>query len=157
MTMKKLFSSVMNFLHNQGCVVVSTVEEDGSIHVSCKGIVECDASGKVYLFDLYKGRTQANLKRNPHITITAVDEHRFSGYALKGRAHTIAAADVNPRVMKAWEDMLARRLTRRVIRNVKEEKGHPSHPEAMLPDPEYMVVMNVEEVIDLTPPDLRAS
>lgn len=31
----------------------------------------------------------------------------------------------------------------------------PQHPEALLPKPEYMIVMEVEEIIDLTPKHLK--
>ncbi|MFA4842614.1 MAG: hypothetical protein WC658_02110 [Candidatus Omnitrophota bacterium] len=47
-------------------------------------------SFQVYLFDLYHGQTYNNLKKNSGASITAVDEHRFKGYCLKGRAKLMA-------------------------------------------------------------------
>ena len=38
---------------------------------------------------------------------------------------------------------------------MKGEKGHPEHPEALLPKPEYLIAMQVEDIIDLRPHHLR--
>lgn len=153
--MKQLDSGVVHFFQEQGCVIVSTVDQDGQPHNSCKGIIKIKRNGQVYLFDLYKARTYNNLKHNPRIGVTAVDEHKFRGYCLKGKAKIIAAERLSPGQIKDWEDRVASRITRRLIRNIRGEKGHSRHPEAFLPQPEYMIVMQVEESVDLTPHSLK--
>lgn len=153
--MKRLSAGIVNFFQNQGYVVVSTIDRDGGLHNACKGIVDIKSNGRIYLFDLYKGKTFENLESNPHISITAVDEHKFAGYCLKGKARIITGEKISPQIMKAWEDRIASRLTRRVIRNIHEGKGHPRHPEALLPRPEYLIVMDTEGAIDLTPGHLK--
>jgi general stress protein 26 len=153
--MKKFPDGIVNFFQNQGYVIVSTIDKGGSLHSSCKGIVDIKSNGKIYLLDLYKAKTFDNLKNNPHISITAADEHKFAGYCLKGKAKIITGEELSPQIMKAWEERITSRLTRRVIRNIREEKGHPRHPEALLPKPEYLIVMEAEEVIDLTPSHLK--
>lgn len=153
--MKKLPDGVINFLENQGYVIVSTVDKAGSPHNSCKGIVDIKSAGQVYLFDLYKGKTFQNLKSNPHISIAAVDEHSFVGYCLKGRARIITTGEVNPRIIKAWEDKIASRLARRLIKNIREEKTQLRHPEALLPKPEYLIVLETQEIVDLTPRHIK--
>ena len=108
-------------------------------------------NGQIYLMDLYKARTFVNLKRNPKISITAVDEHKFTGYCLKGRADIVEADQLKPDIIKAWEDKITSRITHRVLKNISGEKGHFHHPEVQLPSPEYMIVIKVDEVVDLTP------
>ncbi len=153
--MNKLSDEIIHFFQNQGCVVVSTIDKKGSVHNSCKGIVKINRNGSVYLLDLYKARTYDNLKRNPHISITAIDEHKFIGYCLKGRARILPEEKLHSKIIKAWEDRITSRLTRRLLKNIREEKGHPRHPEVLLPKPEYMVAMEVEEIVDLTPHHLK--
>jgi len=153
--MKRLADDIINFFQSQGYVVVSTIDKNGSLHNACKGIVDIKSNGKIYLLDLYKGKTFENLKNNRHISIAAVDEHKFIGYCLKGKAKIIREEEISPQIIKAWEERITSRLTRRVIRNIHEEKGHPRHPEALLPKPEYLIVMDAEEVIDLTPHHLK--
>lgn len=153
--MKRLTDEIIQFFQNQGFTIVSTLDRKGSLHNSCKGIVEINKSGEVYLLDLYKGETYENLKRNANISITAVDEHRFKGYCLKGKAKIIPRGKFSSRILKAWEDRITGRITQRLIKNLHEEKGHPRHPEILLPKPEYMIVMEVKEIIDLTPQHLK--
>lgn len=149
--MKLLTDDIIHFFHKQGFTIVSTVDANGWPHNSCKGIVHIDADGSIYLLDLYKGRTYENLKLNPRISITAVDEHKFHGYCLKGRAAIIPEKDIKSHLIKAWEDRIAGRVTRRVLKEIRGGEEHPRYPEISLPKPEYMIVMTVEEVIDLAP------
>lgn len=153
--MKRLSESIIRFFHKQGCVIVSTVDRNGFPHSSCKGIIDIKRSGKVYLLDLYRGGTYDNLKRDPRISVTAIDEHKFIGYCLKGKAVVATGEKMEPDIIKAWEARITSRLTKRLLKNIHEEKGHPKHPEILLPKPEYMISMEVEEVIDLTPHHLK--
>ena len=136
-------------------MVVSTIDRDGFPHSACKGIVKIERSGLVYLLDVYRGRTYDNLKHDPCISITAVNEHKFFGWCLKGKARIQLKERLGPDIIQAWEERIASRLTQRLLKNIHEEKGHPHHPEALLPNPEYMIVMEVEEVVDLTPHHLK--
>jgi len=153
--MQKLTDEIIHFFQNQNFTIISTLDKKGSLHNACKGIIEIKKSGKIYLLDLYKGRTYENLKRDANISITAVDEHRFKGYCLKGKAKIIQGDKINSLIIKAWEAKIASRLTQRLLKNIHEERGHPRHPEILLPKPQYMIVMGVGEIIDLTPQHLK--
>lgn len=153
--MKKLNDDIIHFFHKQGFVIVSSIDKNGFPHTACKGIVEINRNGLVYLFDVYKAVTHENLQHNGRISITAVDEHQFAGYCLKGKAKIMTGDEIKPHLLKAWEDRITSRLTQRLLRNIREEKGHPRHPEVLLPEPEYLIAMEVEEVIDLTPHHLK--
>lgn len=152
--MKKLGEEIVSFFHNQGYVVVSTIDNNGWPHASCKGIVDIKKSGRVYLLDLYRGLTYENLSRNPKMSITAVNEHKFLGYCLKGKGRIVERENFVPSIVSNWESRITNRVTARLIRNIRGEKGHLSHPEAKLPSPAYMVVMDVERVVDLKPVNL---
>lgn len=151
----KLNDGIIYFLQKQHYTVISTMDKEGSIHNSCKGIVEIDGKGRVYLLDLYKQRTYKNLQSNPNIALTAVDEHKFRGYSLKGRARIISKSKITKEVLSAWEKKISSRVSKRIIRNIKGEKGHPKHPEISFPAPEYIIEMEVDSVIDLTPQALK--
>lgn len=152
---KRLNSDIMHFFHNQGCVIVSTISRDGSPHSSCKGIIRIDPEGRVYLLDLYLGRTHANLRGNPNMSITAVDEHKFRGYCLIGKARITQVREFQSHLIKSWEDRIASRITQRVLKNIAGQKGHPRHPESLLPQPQYVILMEVKEIVDLTPHHLK--
>ena len=153
--MKGLTDRIIHFFENQSFVIVSTIDNNGIPHSSCKGIVEIQKEGRVYLFDLYKARTYKNLQSNTNISITAVDEHKFEGYCLKGKARIVAGRALTAQTIKAWEEKIAGRITKRMIRNIREDKVITRHSEALLPRPEYMIMMEVEEIVDLIPQNLR--
>ena len=153
--MKRINKGIINFLHKQPYTVVSTLDEKGYPHNSCKGIVGADESGKIYLLDLYKEKTYENLKKNPKISITAVDEHKFMGFCLKGRGVIVQRNKIRPDVVRSWEDKLKKRISKRLLKNIKGEKGHPRHPEALLPKPEYLIEAEIREIIDLTPHHIK--
>lgn len=151
----KLSEEIIKFLHAQPYTIITTIGKNGCPHNSCKGIVNIDKNGTIYLLDLYKGKTLENLRENPRISITAVNEHRFTGYCLKGRARIGKRKDLRSHIVKSWEDRIKKRITTRLIKNLRGEKGHPRHPEALLPKPEYLIVAEVNEVIDLTPHHIK--
>jgi general stress protein 26 len=151
----KLGNDIINFFQNQGYVIVNTIDKGGTPHSSCKGIVKLNNNGSIYLLDLYKSRTHDNLKNNPKISLTAVDEHRFQGYCLKGKAKILTGDNMSLDILKAWQDRITSRLAQRVLKNIHEAKGHPRHPEVLLPKPKYIIVMLVKEIVDLTPQNLK--
>jgi uncharacterized pyridoxamine 5'-phosphate oxidase family protein len=153
--MYRLSPEVIHFLENQGFLIVSTIDAQGRPHSACKDLVKIHKNGKAYLLDLYLRDTFANLKRNPNVSLTAVDEHRFKGYCLKGKAKILPGERLSPAIKKAWEEKITGRLTQRVLRNLKGEKGHARHPESLLPTPKYLIMVETEEVVDLTPAQLK--
>jgi len=153
--MKNLPKEILIFFQRQNFVIVSTVGEDGVPHSACKGIVKITEQGKIYLIDLYKAVTYKNLKSNSRISITAVDEHKFIGYCLKGKAAIVDKANITAEIITAWENRITGRITHRVLRNMSGEKGHDLHPESQLPIPQYLIVVEAEDIVDLTPHPLR--
>lgn len=153
--MQRLNRTQVNFFQRQGCVIVTTISPGGSLHSSCKGIVAIEPQGQVYLFDLYLAQTFTNLKHDQRISITAVDEHSFIGYALSGIGRVVGKDAIEPHILKAWEDKITERLASRVVRNLREKKGHPRHPEILMPRPQYLIILDVQKIIDLRPRHLR--
>jgi uncharacterized pyridoxamine 5'-phosphate oxidase family protein len=148
--MKKIGEEVVQFFQNQRFVIVSTIDAGGFPHTSCKGIIKIDEKGWVYLLDLYTRRTFQNLRQNSHISLTGVDEHAFTGYCLKGKAKIVPVRKLKQDIFSLWEEKINSRISHRIIRNLRGEKGHARHPEASLPPPEYVIVVKINEVVDLT-------
>jgi predicted pyridoxine 5'-phosphate oxidase superfamily flavin-nucleotide-binding protein len=155
--MRHLPSEVIDFFKKQTFVIVSTIDDDGSPHNSCKDIIRISRDGRIYLLDLYFRKTHANLQKNPNMCVAQVDEHNFSGYCLKGKGNAVKITRLNPQINKIWQKKITARITNRIIRNIQGQKGHDAHPESQLPRPEHMIIMDVEEIIDLTPGHLRES
>jgi len=146
--------SVISFLEKQGFVIVSTLDSHGRIHSVAKGVVDIENQGRIYLIDLFKARTYANLKKNSTITVTVVDEHAYLGYSLKGKGHIREKKAIQKDMLRKWEERLLHRISRRIIRHIQQEKNGSRHHEIHLPEPEYLIRMDVEEIVDLAPAPL---
>lgn len=152
--MKPISDTIINFLRAQGFVIVSSIDQNGFPHNSCKDIVKIEPDGKIYLIDVYHGLTTKNIKLNPQVSVSAVDEHKFIGYCLKGKARMMADT-ISQEMIKTWEDNITSRLARRLLRNLTQDQGQRHHPEASLPFPKQLILLEVEEIVDLAPHPLK--
>ena len=146
--MVKVTNNVVNFLERQGFVIVATIDSTAFPHTSCKGMIKVEGD-KVYLMDLYRSDTYHNLRKNPLMSITAVNDHQYQGYCLKGRGEIVMKEDIAPNLLKKWQDKKSGRTTSRIIKNIRDEKRHGVHPEASFPEPSHLIIMEVEEIVDL--------
>lgn len=153
--MAKLSSEIINFFHKQGFVIVSTLDSQGKIHCAAKGIIGIEEDGKVYLIDIYRAKTFNNLKSNHTVSITAVDEHEFKGYTLKGQAKIVEREKIKEHIIKSWEQRVIDRISKRVIKNIQRDRGSSTHPETRFPHPQYLIEIQVEDIVDLAPAHLK--
>ena len=141
-------SNIVDFLERQGFVIVSTIDSSAFPHTSCKGMIKVEGD-KVYLMDLYRSDTYHNLKKNPLMSITAVNDYQYQGYCLKGRGEIVSKEEIPPDLLKKWKDKKTGRTTSRIIKNIRAEKRNDIHPEAIFPEPSHLIIMKVEEIVDL--------
>ncbi|MDP8259452.1 MAG: pyridoxamine 5'-phosphate oxidase family protein [Candidatus Gygaella obscura] len=153
--MIELSEVVVKFFEKQGCVLVSTFSNDGSIHSSCKGIVRIDPKGKIYIMDLYQAVTYNNLKTDNRISITAFNEHQFIGYSLKGKAEIMNKDKITESLISDWNRIITSRITNRLMNNIKNNTSSAPHYEANLPKPNYLILVMVDNIIDLKPKDIK--
>ena len=153
--MKQLPTVIIEFLRFQGFVILSSIDSKGFPHSSCKAIVKIEPAGKIYLIDVYHGVTSKNIADNPHISISAVDEHKFAGYCLKGKARMMQDEMIGQEMIKTWEENITSRLAKRLLHNLAQDKSHAHHPEASLPRPKHLISIEVEEIVNLAPHYLR--
>jgi len=153
--MKQISQSVTEFFRHQGFVIISSLDEHGFPHNSCKDVVKVDPRGEIYLIDAYYGTTGENIKRDPRVSVSAVDERKFMGFCLKGSARLVAGKEIDGDFIKSWEDNITSRLASRLLHNLANDKSHPHHPEASLPRPKQLIIVAVEEIVDLAPHYLR--
>jgi general stress protein 26 len=153
--MKQIPQEIIDFLHTQSFVVISSIDKNGFPHSSCKAIVKIDPAGEIYLVDVYHGVTRDNIKNNQHISVSAVDEHKFIGYCLKGQARKMEDNSISQEIIKTWEDNVTSRLAKRLLKNLVQNQGQGHHPEASLPLPKQLIVMEVKQIVNLAPINLR--
>lgn len=148
--------AVIDFFENQNYVIVATFDPAGVIHCSAKGLAGFDKEGRLLVVDLYLQNTYKNLRKDPRVSITAIDEKGFTGYTLQGKAQIIPKGEIPAEFGDLWESRIIRRMSQRVVQGVQAQASSAAHHEAGLPQhPQYIMVIEVETIIDLSPPALR--
>lgn len=151
----KLTPDIIRFFAKQGYVMISTIDADGHIHCSAKGIVGIELD-RLFIVDLFKNLTYKNIKSNPRVSITAINEHEFKGYTLQGQGKIILHKDIEEHLFNHWEDKIVERITSRMIKGVQRGVKSVKPFEAHLPQiPKYVIEVDIEKVIDLIPPIFR--
>ena len=146
--MEKIPEDAVSLFGRQSFAIVSTIDEGGWPHNSCKGVLKVE-KGRVYLVDLYVSETYRNLGRDPRMSVTVVDEAWFKGYCLKGKGRIVKREDLSPEIREACAKKRIGRIADRMIKNLHQEPGHPARPEVSFPEPKYLIVLEVEKVVDL--------
>jgi uncharacterized pyridoxamine 5'-phosphate oxidase family protein len=148
---------VLQFFEKQDSVIVSTLDGDGRIHCSVKGIVGTKEEDKIFLIDLYLRETFRNLKINPTISITALDEHIFKGYTIQGEAEIIPRDKIHEVIFEDWEKRVVDRISKRIAKSVGAGLKSKAHHEAHLPlHPQYLIKVAIKNIINLEPPQKQA-
>ncbi len=150
--MKKLGKDIIDFFNRQRFVIIATVDNNGFPHTSCKGILDVEED-KIYLLDLYTHNTYVNIKKNNLVSITAVDEEKFMGYCVKGKATIVDLSSDRSSLLKRWDERLLERVLRRILIHIKKDKSSLYHPEIRMSHPKYVIRVEPKEIISLSPPD----
>jgi predicted pyridoxine 5'-phosphate oxidase superfamily flavin-nucleotide-binding protein len=148
-----LSDDIINFFSRQDFVIVSTIDKNGNIHTSAKGLVGLKDKeyGRVLLLDLFFNETYRNLQNNPTISITAIDNNSFIGYTLQGKADIVPREKIPLRLLQEWDDLIVSRISKRMIRNVKVGVKSEVHHEMKLPvHPKYLIEVIIDHIVDLS-------
>ena len=149
----QLPEKVMYFLEKQGFVVVSTIDGKGGIHCAAKGILSLEKEGKVFIVDVFQNRTSENLRKDPRVSITSIDEQNFIGYTLQGKAKIVPREEMHGHIIEKWENQILKRISKRVAGGVQSGAKSKGHFEVKLPPhPKYLIEIDVDNIIDLSPP-----
>ena len=73
---------------------VATASADGIPNATPKGSVSVIDDQHLVFADLFSVKTRANLKENPKVAVTVVDEKSYKGYQLKGSAELLTAGPI---------------------------------------------------------------
>lgn len=93
------FEDIRPFLERHHRSVVNTLQPDGTLQAT---VVACGAYQGQVVF-VVQGRTvkTRNLRRNPHCTVTTVDEQNWSGYVVvRGKAHVFDATNTEAETLR---------------------------------------------------------
>ena len=125
--MSKIPQAIINFIPGK-MAWVATADASGLPNVAPKGSVQVLDNQTLLFADIFSNKTRTALEQNPKAALAVIDPARPEGYQFKGDAVLLNSGPI--------------------FEKVKEElkKRAPK-----LPEPKYVVKINVTEVYSLTP------
>ncbi|MBI5116306.1 pyridoxamine 5'-phosphate oxidase family protein [Candidatus Poribacteria bacterium] len=126
--MAKLSEQIKEFLGEGRLAYVATSDKSGIPNVVPKGSLGVLDDEHLVFADLYSQKTRRNIEENPHVAVAVVNPPAYQGYQFKGMARIL---DSGPALAKATE----------IVDSIKMDPAKVK----------YAVVIEVEEVYDLSP------
>ena len=107
---------------------VATVNSAGMPNVTPKGTIQVVDDSTIIFADLFSLKTRENLRENPKVAVTVIDQEKGEGYQFKGTAELVDAGTL--------------------FEMVKEQL---SKVPKQLPEPKYVAKITIEEIFNQSP------
>lgn len=145
--MSKITEKVAALLGKREFVSVGTCGKDGQPNSAPKFFFR--AKGHfIYLIDYVIGKTVANLKENPRISVSFMDQESLEAYRLNGVAELIEKGRVFKKILDEWNKKLVNLATNRVLEAVKTGKKH-KHYEVEMSEKFMVLKIKTDSVVKI--------
>jgi predicted pyridoxine 5'-phosphate oxidase superfamily flavin-nucleotide-binding protein len=124
--MTKLTQEMKDLIETQKVSFVATADKNGKVNVSPKGSIYVVDDQTLAFADLYSRKTRENLRVNSHVAVAVVDLKGLRGYQFKGKGELLEEGDLYNDVVCYLQTLPLK-----------------------LPDPQYVVKIQVDEVYGL--------
>ena len=140
--------AIKKILRGKVFVYVATADLDGKPSVAPKFLVKIDKNF-LYLADYVIGKTLENLKINPAVSVSFMDNENLMGYKLDGAVTLVSSGPEFDAVIEEVQRRKVSFTAERVIQGVQRGKRHDKF-EVALPDRGIVFKVKVEEVTQIT-------
>ncbi len=104
-------------------ISVGTSDENGQPSVASKFLLKVEGNN-IYLVDLIKGKTWRNLRYNPLISLSVMDEDNLRGYQINGTVLALDSGNDFDTLMLEFADKQVSFATNKIISGVQQAKPH---------------------------------
>ena len=148
---KETFESFMSHRKSLKTISVASATEVGKPNSAVKMLIDIVSPNLLYLLDYKFTQTYANVVKNPHLSVSFMDDDSFTGYRLTGVASVMHDGREFDEVKKAWEKKLIAYEADRIIKRI--QGGYSAHEaENSLPK-DFVIVKFVAQEASVIKPD----
>ncbi|MDD5568100.1 MAG: pyridoxamine 5'-phosphate oxidase family protein [Candidatus Omnitrophica bacterium] len=138
---------VLELLKAREFVSVATCDLQGRPNAAPKFILKLE-NNYIYLVDYIIGRTFQNIKANPRISISFIDNNALMGYQLNGSVEIIGSGQEYDSLVRDLSRKEVELSTRRIIEGVAKGKSHEGF-ELGISEKFVMLKVKIEEVVEI--------
>lgn len=138
---------IVEVLKSREFVSVATSDIDAAPYAAPKFVLKVE-NNFIYLVDYIVGRMYHNLRVNPRISISMMDNHCLIGYQLNG---SVTILESGPEYELLVRDLTQKEMglsVQRVIEGVTKGRAHEDF-EVALPEKFVIFKVKVEEVVEI--------
>jgi len=145
---KKLLDKFLPFLSRGKFVNVATCSLERMPNVAPKLVIKTEEN-TIYLVDYVLGRTYTNLRENPRVSLSLVNDKMFTGYQLNGTGEILEKGPEVKKFIEEFQNLKTELTVERILLNVRTgEKGMAA--ELALPERFAILKIKVIEIVEIT-------
>jgi general stress protein 26 len=144
-----LTPELIGLLDKREFISVATSDLNSRPNAAPKFILKVD-KGHIYLVDYIIGTTYENLRKNPRVSLSFMDQRTLRGYQLNGKAHIIDKGRSYSAMRKEMLDKEIRLTTKHIIEDVRGQSKHDTF-EVTLSERYVIFVITIDEVVEIGP------
>ncbi len=138
MKFKEIFSQFLKKKKDLKVVSVASCNLKRVPNSAPKMLVDIDRPNCIFFLDYKFTRTYSNIRKNPQLSISFMDDDAFEGYRLTGTCKILETGEEYERIKKYWEKRVSFYTADRII---KRMKGYSTAREAEETLPKNFVVV----------------
>ena len=143
-----LLKKAVDFLRKREFISVGTCDFEGNPNVAPKLLLKIEDSS-IYLIDYIVGRTFANLKANPKVSLSFFDIDTLTGYQINGPVEIMEKGPLHDKLLRELSAKKVELSVKRIIEGVNKEKGHGAF-EMFLPEKVVMFKIQIKEIVEIS-------
>lgn len=145
---ENLLKKFLPFISPGKFVNVATCNQERMPNVAPKLVAKLDKN-VIYIVDYVMGATYANLKENPRVSLSFVDDRTLTGYQLNGSGKVVDSGEEIEMFYEEFQQIKTNFTVERILYHVRRgEKSLDAHVEM----PEKFVILKVKvfEIVEIT-------
>lgn len=119
--MSKITGNMLELLKKREFVSIATADRNGQPNSVPRFFLSAQGN-LLYLVDHVMGQTVLNIKENPLVSVSFMDQDALEGYRLNGTATLIERGKSYDALMKEWDKKIVKLSAARVIEAVRSGK-----------------------------------
>lgn len=143
----KIPEKLIWFLNKTEFLNIATCDYSGRPNVAPKFLIKVDGNN-MYFSDYVFGKTFANLKLNPRVSISAINLDTLTGYQINGVARIITAGTEFRKIIKEMQMKQVKFSASKLIEGLHRGAGYKEF-EVTLPDKVCIFKIKINEVVEI--------
>ncbi len=145
--MPKITEKIQELLGKRKFVSVGTATRDGRPNSAPKLFLHAKRDS-LYLIDHVMGQTVVNIKENPLVSVSFMEQDALEAYRLNGTAKVIERGKSYDAMLREWDEKVVKLSADRVIEAVRTGKKH-EHFEVEISEKFAILKIKINDVVKI--------